>query len=165
MPNLLLLASHPIPDLALVHWIHVAVDTSMYILDSRPDLIHSVHQDVFFVHNPGPAHVKGLDHILRYLTGTDNCCLLIQVGHWTSVDHQFLAGLHSNPDASQKYVELDFSGITGFGIYVFGTLLLLDLLVRIRCLPRRVKQSIILILLLSKILSMSDFYSVILGFS
>ncbi len=122
MPNLLLLASPPIPDRVLVHWMQVAVGTSMYILNSRPDLIHAVHQVVCFVHNPGPAHVKALDHILRYLAGTDNLCLFI--GHSTSVDLRFLVGLHSNPDASHKDVELDSSGITGIGIYAFGTLLL-----------------------------------------
>jgi hypothetical protein len=87
-PKLLLFASPPIPDLALVHLMQVAVDTLMYILNSSPDLIHAVHQVVSFVHNPGPAHVKALDHILCYLAGTDNLCLLI--GHWTSVDLLFL---------------------------------------------------------------------------
>ncbi len=67
MPNLLLLASPPIPDLALVHWMQVAVDTSMYILNSHPDLIHTVDQVVRFVHNLGPAHVKAFDHIFRRL--------------------------------------------------------------------------------------------------
>ncbi len=94
----------------------------MYILNSRPDLIHAVHQVVCFVHNPGPAHVKTLDHVLRYLAGTENHCLLI--GHSTSVDLRFLAGLHSNPEASHKNEESDFSGITGIDIYAFGTLLL-----------------------------------------
>ena len=64
-----------------------------------------------FVHNPGPAHVKALDHILRYLAGTGDLCLI--VGNWTPVDLRFLAGFHLNADSSHKNVELDFRGITG----------------------------------------------------
>jgi len=75
-----------------------------------------------FVHNPGPAHVKALDHILRYLAGTSNLCLII--GNWTPVDRRFLLGFHLNADASHKNVELDFRGITGIGVFAFGTLLL-----------------------------------------
>jgi hypothetical protein len=67
MPKLLLVDSPPIPYLALVHWMQVAVCKLMYILNSRPDLIHAVHQVACFVHNPDPAHVKALYHILRYL--------------------------------------------------------------------------------------------------
>jgi hypothetical protein len=44
MPQLSLLDSPPIPDLALVHWMQVAVDTMIHILNSRPDITHSVHQ-------------------------------------------------------------------------------------------------------------------------
>ncbi len=92
MPKLLHFVSSPIPDLALVHWtpMQVAVDTLIYILNSRPELIHAVHQVVRFVHNPVPAHVKALDHVLSYLAGIGNLCLLIC--HWTSVDLSVFSG-------------------------------------------------------------------------
>ena len=122
MPKLSLVDSPEIPDPALVHWMQVAVGTLMYILNSRPDLTHPVHQVARFVHNPGPAHVKALDHILRYLAGTGDLCLI--VGNWTPVDLRFLAGFHLNADSSHKNVELDFRGITGIGVFAFGTLLL-----------------------------------------
>ena len=93
MPKLSLVDSPEIPDPALVHWMQVAVGTLMYILNSRPDLTHPVHQVACFVHNPGQAHVKALDHmihILRYSAGTGDLCLI--VGNWTHVDVRFLAG-------------------------------------------------------------------------
>jgi hypothetical protein len=57
MPKLSIDDSPAVPDLALVHWMQVAVTvgTLMYILNSRPDLTHSVHQVAQFVHNQGPA--------------------------------------------------------------------------------------------------------------
>ena len=55
----------------------VAVGTLMYTLNSRPDLTHPVHQVARFVHYPGPAHVKALDHILRYSAGTGDLCLIV----------------------------------------------------------------------------------------
>jgi hypothetical protein len=121
MPKLSLVDSPSQPDLALVHWMQVTVGTLMYILNSRPDLTHSVHQVARFVHNPGPPHVKALDHILRYLAGTGDLCLI--VGNWTPVDHRFLMGFHLNADSSHKNAELDFRGITGIGVFVLGTLL------------------------------------------
>jgi hypothetical protein len=66
MHKLSIVNSPALPDQAHVHGMQVAVGTLMYILNSRPDLPHSVHQVACFVHNPGPAHVKALDHILRY---------------------------------------------------------------------------------------------------
>jgi hypothetical protein len=63
MPKLSLVDSPPQPDLALVHWMQIAGGTLMYILNSRPDLTHSVHQVARFVHNLGSTHVKALDHI------------------------------------------------------------------------------------------------------
>ncbi len=75
------------PALALVHWMQVAVGTLMYILNSRPDLTHFVHQVARFVFTPGPASVMALDHILRYLAGTGDLCLIS--GNWTSVDRRF----------------------------------------------------------------------------
>ena len=122
MPKLSSIDSHAEPDHALVHRMQVVVGTLMYILNSRPDCMHSVHQVARFVHNPGPAHVKALDHILRYLAGTADLCLII--GNWTDVDYRFLAGFHVNADASHKKAELDFRGITGIGVFAFGTLLL-----------------------------------------
>ncbi len=62
-----------------------------------------------------------LDHILCYLAGTDDLCLIL--GNWTSVDRQFLAGLHLNADNRHKTMEFCFHGITGVGIFAFGTLL------------------------------------------
>ncbi len=70
MPKLSPVDSPAQPYLALVHWMQVTVGMLMYILNSRPDSTHSVHQVARFVQNPGPAHVKALDHILRYLVGT-----------------------------------------------------------------------------------------------
>jgi hypothetical protein len=122
MPKLSIVDSPEIPDLALVHWMQVAVGTLMFLLHSRPDLMHSVHQVARFVHNPGSAHVKALDHIFRYLAGTVDLCFI--VGNWTPVDTRFLVGFHVNADASHKNVELDFRGITGSGVFAFGTLLL-----------------------------------------
>jgi hypothetical protein len=94
----------------------------MYILNSHPDLTHSVHRVARFVHNPGPAHVKALDHILRYFAGTFDPCLII--GNWTSVDRRFLLGFHLYADASHKNMELDFCRITGIGLFALKTLLL-----------------------------------------
>ena len=122
MPKLSLVDSPAIPDPVLVHRLQVVAGTLMYILNSRPNLTHSFHQLARFVHNPGPAHIKALDHILRYLAGTGDLCLI--VGNWTAVDLRFLAGFHGNVDASHKNVELDFRGITGVGVFAFGTLLL-----------------------------------------
>ena len=64
MPKLSLVDSPEILDPALVHWMQVAVGTLMYILDSRPDLIHPVHQVACFVHNPGPAHCDMSRHLI-----------------------------------------------------------------------------------------------------
>jgi hypothetical protein len=122
MPKLSLVDSPAPPDLALVHGMQVAVGTQMHILDPRPDLTHSVHQVARLVHNPGPAHVKALDHIFRYLAGTGDLCLI--VGNWTPIDHRFLVGFHLNADSSHKNVDLDFRGITGIGVFVLGTFLL-----------------------------------------
>ncbi len=72
---------------------------------------------IFKIYNPGQAHVKVLDHILCYLSGTGNLCLII--GNWTSVDLiiiVFVLGFHRNADASHKNVGLDFRVITGFGV-------------------------------------------------
>ena len=122
MPKLSKVDSPAIPDPVLVHRLQVVAGTLMYILNSRPDLMHSVHQVARFVHNPGPAHIKALDHILRYLAGTGDLCLII--GNWTAVDLRFLAVFHVNADASHKNVELDFRGITGVGVFALGTLLI-----------------------------------------
>ena len=46
------------------------------------------------------------------------------VGNWAPVDRRFLLGFHLNADASHKNMELDFRGITGIGVFAFGTLLL-----------------------------------------
>ena len=59
---------------------------------------------------------------MRYLAGTADLCLII--GNWTDVDYRFLAGFHVNADASHKNAELAFRGITGIGVFAFGTLLL-----------------------------------------
>ena len=102
----------------------VVAGTLMYILNSRPDFTHSFHQLACFVtvHNPGPAHVKALDHILRYLAGNGHLCFIIE--NWTAVDLQFLAGHYVNAEAIHKNMELDFRGITGVGVLALGTLLI-----------------------------------------
>ena len=72
MPKLSIVDSPALSDVALVHWmqLEVAVGTLMYILNSSPDLTHSVHQVACcFVHYPGQAHVKALDHISRFWLG------------------------------------------------------------------------------------------------
>jgi hypothetical protein len=122
MPRLSSDDSPEIIDSALVHWMQVVVGTLFYILNTHPDLVHSVHQLARFVHNPGPSHIKALDHVLRYLAGTGDLCLI--VGNWTEADLRFLSGFHCNADASHKNVELDFRGITGITVFAFGTLLL-----------------------------------------
>jgi hypothetical protein len=77
-----------------------------------------------FVHDPGSAHVKALDHIFRHLARTGDLCLI--VGNRTPVDRQVLVGFHLqvNADSSHKNVELDFRGITGVGVFALVTLLL-----------------------------------------
>jgi hypothetical protein len=78
-----------------------------------------------FIHNPGPAHVKSLDDILRYLAETpESVDLCLIVGNWTPVDLKFLDCFHLNADSSHKNVELKFCGITGIGVFAFSTLLL-----------------------------------------
>jgi hypothetical protein len=93
-------------DAALVHWIKVAVGTLSYILNTHPDRVHSVHQLARIVHNPGPAHVKALDHILLYLAETVDLYWIL--ANWTATDLWFLFCVHSNADASPKNMELDF---------------------------------------------------------
>ena len=130
MPKLLLVDSpdSQIPDPVLVHWKQVAVGTLMCTLNSHPDLTHPVHQVGCFVHNPGPAHAKAIDHFLHYLAGSVNFCLF--VGNWTLFDLRFLACFTVKADTSHKNLELDFCGITGIGIFVFCTLLLARSLVQ-----------------------------------
>jgi hypothetical protein len=122
MPKLSVVNSPEVPG--LVHWMQVIFGTLMSILNSSPDLTHSVHEIALFVHNPGSAHVKALDSVSRYLAGTVDLCFI--TGNRTTIDHRFLAGLHvtGNADASHKNVALDFLGITGIGLCAFGTLLL-----------------------------------------
>ena len=73
MPKQSIVDSPALSDVALVHWmqLEVAVGTLMYILNSpRPDLTYSVQQVACcFVHYPGQAHVKALDHISRFWLG------------------------------------------------------------------------------------------------
>jgi hypothetical protein len=56
------------------------------------------------------------------LAGTGDLSLII--GKRTPVDHRYLVGFHLNADSSHKNMELDFSGITGIGVFVLDTLLL-----------------------------------------
>ena len=122
MPRISLDDCPALPDPVLVHWMQVVVGTLMYILNTHQDLSHSVHQLARVVHNPGPSHIKALDHVLRYLAGTVDLCLI--VGNWTPADLQYPAGFHANVDASHKNTELNFRGITGICIFCFGTLIL-----------------------------------------
>ncbi len=64
-------------------------------------------------------------------------------------------------------MELDFRGITGIGVFALGTLLLSRSFVQdqVSASWQGVRLSIILILLLSKILNMCDFYAVNFDFS
>jgi hypothetical protein len=162
MPKLSIVDSPALPNLALVHGMQVAVGTLTYILNSRPDLTHSVHQVARFVHNPGPAHVNALDRILRYLAGTGD--LFIIIGNWTSVDRPFLLGFHLNADATKKTWNWIFAELLELACLLLVRFCLLDHLYRIRCLPPHVKLNIMLILQLPKILSMRVFYYVIFFF-
>jgi hypothetical protein len=67
--------------------------------------MHAVHQLSRIVHNPGPAHVKALDHLLHYLAGTVDLAFI--VGNWTDIDKSFPSGFHGNADASHKNAELN----------------------------------------------------------
>ena len=73
-----------VPDPGLIHWMQVTVGVLLYSLHTRPDFMHAVHQLSRIVHNPGPAHVKALDHLLCYLAGTVDLAFI--VGHWTDID-------------------------------------------------------------------------------
>ena len=83
-----------VPDLSLIHWMQVNVGVLMYSLHTRPDIMHAVHQLSRIVHNPGPAHIKALDHLLRYLAGTMD--LVFVVGNWTEIDRKFPSGFQCN---------------------------------------------------------------------
>jgi len=109
------------PDVSLVHWMQRVLGSLMYILHSRPDVLHAVHQLARFVHNPGPTHVAALDHLLRYLAGTVDLALI--VGNWTEQDLKYPSGFHVYADASHKNVELEFKGITGIMVFAMGTLI------------------------------------------
>ncbi len=120
----------------------VFVGTLFYILNTHLDLVHPVHQLARFVHNPGPSHIKALDHVLHYLAGTGDLCLII--GNWTDTDLRFLAGFHSNADSSHKNVWI-FVGL----LALLSLLLVLfcspDLSFKIRCLHPPVRRNIMLI--------------------
>ena len=111
-----------VPDPSLIHWMQVNVGVLMYSLHTRPDIMHAVHQLSRIVHNPGPAHIKALDHLLRYLAGTMD--LVFVVGNWTEIDRKFPSGFHGNADASHKNSEQNYRGITGIAIFFLGTLVL-----------------------------------------
>ena len=113
--------SPAVPDVSLVHWMQRVLGSLMYILHTRPDVLHAVHQLARFVHNPGPSHVAALDHLLRYLAGTVDLTLI--VGNWTEQDLKYDSGFHVYADASHKNVELEFKGITGVMVFVLGTLI------------------------------------------
>jgi len=121
MSRLSLDDSPAIPDVSLVHWMQRVVGSLMYILHSRPDVLHAVHQLARFVHNPGPTHVAALDHLLRYLAGTVDLTLI--VGNWTDQDLKYESGFHLYGDASHKNQEMEFKGITGVMVFVLGTLI------------------------------------------
>jgi hypothetical protein len=108
MPKHSIVDSPALPDLALVHWTQVAVGTLMCILNSRPELKRSFYQVARFVHNLSLAHFKAFDYIIYYLAGAGDLCLII--GYQTSVDRRFFLGFHTNADASDKTMELDFRG-------------------------------------------------------
>jgi hypothetical protein len=111
-----------VPDPGLIHWMQVTVGVLLYSLHTRPDIMHAVHQLSRIVHNPGPAHVKALDHLLRYLAGTVDLAFI--VGNWTDIDRSFPSGFHGNADASHKNAELNYRGITGITVFFLGTLVL-----------------------------------------
>ena len=111
-----------VPDPRLIHWMQVTVGVLLYTLHTRPDIMHSVHQLSRIVHNPGPSHVKAVDHLLRYLAGTVD--LTFVIGNWTEIDRRFASGFHGNADASHKNAELNYRGITGVAVFFLGTLVL-----------------------------------------
>ena len=91
------------------------ITLKLYSLHTRPDIMHAVHQLSRIVHNPGPAHVKALDHLLSYLAGTVDLAFI--VGNWTDIDRSFPSGFHGNADASHKNAELNYRGITGITVF------------------------------------------------
>ena len=111
-----------VPDPGLIHWMQVTVGVLLYSLHTRPDIMYAVHQLSRIVHNPGPAHVKALDHLFRYLAGTVDLAFI--VGNWTDIDRSFPSGFHGNADASHKNAELNYRGITGITVFFLGTLVL-----------------------------------------
>jgi hypothetical protein len=84
--------------------------------------MHAVHQLSRIVHNPGPAHVKALDHLLCSLAGTVNLAFI--VGNWTDIDRSFPSGFHGNADASHINAELKYRGITVITVFFLGHLVL-----------------------------------------
>ena len=80
--------------------------------------MHAVHQLSRIVCNPGPAHIKALDHLLRNLAGTID--LVFVLGYCTQVDRTFASGFHVNSDASHKNSEQNFR----YCDFFLGTLVL-----------------------------------------
>jgi hypothetical protein len=111
-----------VPDPGLIHWMQVTVGVLLYSLHTGPDFMHAVHQLSRIVHNPGPAHVKALDHLLCSLAGTVNLAFI--VGNWTDIDRSFPSGFHGNADASHINAELKYRGITGITVFFLGHLVL-----------------------------------------
>jgi len=128
------------PDPGLVHWMQVTVGFLLYTLHTRPDIMHSVHQLSRIVHNPGPSHVKAVDHLLRSLAGT--VALTFVIGNWTEIDRRFASGFHSNYDASHKNAELNYRGITGGAVFFSVLWFCLDHLCKIRLQSRPVNVKI-----------------------
>ena len=128
------------PDPGLVHWMQVTVGFLLYTLHTRPDKMHSVHPLSRIVHNPGPSHVKAVDHLLRSLAGT--VALTFVIGNWTEIARRFASGFHSNYDASHKNAELNYRGITGGAVFFSVLWFCLDHLCKIRLQSRPVNVKI-----------------------
>ena len=63
------------PDPAAVHLVQVVNGLFQYLVITRLDLIFATNQLSRIAHSPAPAHIKAMDHVLRYLAGTTGLAL------------------------------------------------------------------------------------------
>ena len=110
-----------VPDPHLVHRFRVVNGFLQYIVITRPEVIHATNQLARVAKSPGPRHVKAMDHVLRYLAGTNY--LALRIGPKDEEASQHPSGFFAYADASHKIQELGWRGITGYCIWYEGALL------------------------------------------
>ena len=65
-----------------------AVGSLMYLMQgTRPDLAHSVGKVARFSKNPGPAHVKAVKRVMRYVSGTLGAGICYRRGSWNLIGY------------------------------------------------------------------------------